>query len=412
MFSRILAAVLAGLLLIAAPAGLRAADEPEIIRLVLDRFEKQFKYRPTYDSLEETSSSIIMHNLNLVPPSTVAKGKDTVFRIRTITLSRPTLDDGGMYHIGEVLLEGGLLEGKDDKGEKTRISMPLAVAREVTCLPPAAARTEVEKFVAGNLLFSSLRVDEISIETADAPKVSLSGLRMTWKGDRRTSQGEGMFDLGRLVIPPAIMKKLDKKGSFSGLGYEGATFTFTMRAKNAWDEKNVHHMDIAIRFGMEQAGQHETAIEDLAMPLAFLQNLKELGEREKEAGKVNEQEWLDAMQKAAANITVRGARISWIDHSLTGRLLDFYGKQQGQTREALVENLAAYPQILLMQFGLPELAARATPEIRKFLKDPRSLSVSFRAKAPMSIATMMTLFSDPAGLVDALGVQVEANTLK
>jgi len=62
-----------------------------------------------------------------------------------------------------------------------------------------------------------------------------------------------------------------------------------------------------------------------------------------------------------------------------------------------------------MQFGLPQLAASASKELRKFLEDPKTLTVSFQARAPMSLSTFMTLLADPAGLVDTLGLKIEAN---
>ena len=412
MISRLSMIALAWLaLMLAPPALLAAGNEPEIVRQMLDAFEKQNGFRPTYDSIEETDGRIIVHGMTFTPPAEEGVTDVPQVTVKTTVFDNPRVDDGGLYHIGKMEMRGFSITGAKDKA--VRVTIPLAEAEDVTFLPESAAKTPHEKIMAGSSLFSVLRIGEVVIEAKDIPRISWRDLKFTWEGSRRNGEGRFRGDFGKLVIPGEVLDKAAPgENKLKTLGYDSAVFTGGMDYTSKWGERDIIHMDFAMRFGMEKAGVNEIAISDIGLPMALLESLKTAKAKSGGDRKMAEAEILDAFSRSMKDITILGARISWIDQSLTNRLIDYMAKKKGVSREAYIANLTVYPQIMLMQIGLPSLAAQASDQLRTFLNDPKSLSISFKAKAPMSIATMMTLFSDPAGLAETLGLKVEANTLK
>ncbi len=410
MIARILALGLVWLFAVSSPLMARPA-EPDIVRMMLDSFEKQQGFRPAYDSIEESGGKIIVRGLKFTPPG-LRQDKDVPdITLGTLTLLNPRVDDGGLYHVDRMEMRNLRLTDKSDKA--VRVTIPLGVAEDVSFLPKSAARDARERSMAGGSFFSSLRIDEIFIEGKEIPaRLVWRDVKLAWQGNRRNGEGTFKGDLGKLTIPSEVLNKIPGGNPLKDLGYDSVTFTAGLDYDAKWEKGDIMRMDLSMRTGMENAGMNEIAVTGLGMPLALIESLKDIKAKSKGDPDRAEKEMLDAFNKHMGDLTILGARISWIDKSLANRLIDYMAKKKGISREAYIANLTVYPQILLMQIGLPSLAAQASDQLRTFLNDPKSLSISFKAKAPMSFATMMTLFSDPAGLAETLGLKVEANTLK
>ena len=109
-------------------------------------------------------------------------------------------------------------------------------------------------------------------------------------------------------------------------------------------------------------------------------------------------------------VSIVGASIRYDDASLAGKLLDFFAAQSGADRASFVEGLKAMLPAVIAQSGVPALNDIVVPPVSEFLDDPQSLEVKVAPPSPTSLLVLMAGAANPAGLITALGLAVEANT--
>lgn len=125
-----------------------------------------------------------------------------------------------------------------------------------------------------------------------------------------------------------------------------------------------------------------------------------------------EQAQAQMMQSMALlqGVNIVGASVRYDDASLAGKLLDLYASQSGGDRASFVEGLKAMLPVMIEQTGIPALSDLVVPPVSAFLDDPKSLEVKVAPPSPTSLLVLMAAAANPAGLISALGLAVEANT--
>lgn len=108
-------------------------------------------------------------------------------------------------------------------------------------------------------------------------------------------------------------------------------------------------------------------------------------------------------------VNIVGASVRYDDASLAGRLLDFFAEQSGADRATFVEGLKASLPGMLAGSGIPALNDVVIPPVEAFLDDPQSLEVRVAPPSPTSLLVLMAAAANPAGLITALGLTVDAN---
>lgn len=109
-------------------------------------------------------------------------------------------------------------------------------------------------------------------------------------------------------------------------------------------------------------------------------------------------------------LTFNGATISFHDNSLTNRLLEYFGKQQGMKAKDFANQAKAIVPFGLAQLNNPELTAQASAAVSQYLDDPKSLVISAQPASPVPFALIMAdVMSNPLNLTKTLGVAVKAN---
>lgn len=125
-----------------------------------------------------------------------------------------------------------------------------------------------------------------------------------------------------------------------------------------------------------------------------------------------EQQQAQMMQSMAImqGVSIVGASVRYDDASLAGKLLDFFAAQSGADRAGFVEGLKAMLPAVIAESGIPALNDVVVPPVSAFLDDPQSLEIKIAPPSPTSILVVMAAAANPAGLITALGLAVEANT--
>lgn len=111
----------------------------------------------------------------------------------------------------------------------------------------------------------------------------------------------------------------------------------------------------------------------------------------------------------AQSILLKSVSIRYEDASLANRLIDFFAGAQGIERTQMVEGLKAMVPELVAGMGIPALGEVLSAPVAAFLDDPKSFDVSVEPANPTSLLVLTAAAANPAGLIDVLGLKVEAN---
>lgn len=130
------------------------------------------------------------------------------------------------------------------------------------------------------------------------------------------------------------------------------------------------------------------------------------GEQTEEQAQAQMMQGMALMQ----GVNIVSASVRYDDASLAGKLLDFFAAQSGADRASFVEGLKSMLPAMLAESGIPALNDLVVPPVSAFLDDPQSLEVKVAPPSPTSLLVLMAAAANPAGLITALGLAVEANT--
>lgn len=116
-----------------------------------------------------------------------------------------------------------------------------------------------------------------------------------------------------------------------------------------------------------------------------------------------------AGMEIAQAMSIISASIRYDDASLAGKLLDMFAAESGAERAEFVEGLKAMLPGMIAETGIPALADVVVPPVSAFLDDPQSLEISVKPANPTSVLVLAAAASNPASLIQALGLAVAAN---
>lgn len=129
-------------------------------------------------------------------------------------------------------------------------------------------------------------------------------------------------------------------------------------------------------------------------------------------GEMSEEQAQAQMMQGMAlmqGVSIIGASVRYDDASLAGKLLDHFAAQSGADRATFVEGLKSMLPMMLAESGIPALNDLIVPPVSAFLDDPQSLEIKVAPPSPTSLLVLMAAAANPAGLITALGLAVEAN---
>ncbi|CZT34805.1 hypothetical protein [Rhizobium sp. 9140] len=104
------------------------------------------------------------------------------------------------------------------------------------------------------------------------------------------------------------------------------------------------------------------------------------------------------------------ASIRFEDASITKRLLDYFGAEQGVTGEQMAQSIKGLAPIMIAQLNLPDLQNQLTAAITAYLDAPKNLTITAEPAKPVPFPMIMGAgMGAPNTLPSVLGVKVTAN---
>ena len=109
-------------------------------------------------------------------------------------------------------------------------------------------------------------------------------------------------------------------------------------------------------------------------------------------------------------LTFNNASISFDDASITKKLLEYAGSEQGVTGEQMAQSLKGLVPIMIAQLNMPDLQNQIAAAVNTYLDDPKSLKISAEPKEPVPFPMIMgAAMGAPQTIPQVLGVTVTAN---
>ncbi|HDZ73047.1 MAG TPA: hypothetical protein ENH55_09765 [Aurantimonas coralicida] len=142
---------------------------------------------------------------------------------------------------------------------------------------------------------------------------------------------------------------------------------------------------------------------------AFIESLQQL-QQQMAANPDNQQASGMAVMGLISQLYLNAADITFVDDSLTGKLLDYYAEKNGQTREQLIEGLIGMLPMFLSYLQNPDFQKDVTDAVTAYLNDPKSLSITVAPANPVPATQLIgAAMGAPQTLPSVLSLTVSAN---
>lgn len=198
------------------------------------------------------------------------------------------------------------------------------------------------------------------------------------------------------AIEALNLKTIDGEVSMKG-SWELATGTIKVE-EYAFDFANVGMLNLAFSV----SGYTMDLVKQLQETARTMQSQPQNEQAQQAAGLA----MLGLMQQMSFN----NAEIRFEDDGITGRGLEFAGKQQGTSGADMAQMVKAMVPIMLGQANLGAFANEVSAAVNSYIDDPKSLTISATPEKPVPFPMIMgAAMGAPDTLPKVLGAKVTAN---
>jgi hypothetical protein len=339
------------------------------------------------------ASSMVLEGVTVKP---VAE-KDSL-PVGNITLEGVSEADGG-YVVETVTTEA--FTRKEDKAE---ISVSPIVIHDMTI--PAEGATGATGSL---LLYKSAELANFTVKVADKTAFSAEGIsvEITPPADGNAMEFSGATE--KFNADLTLVDDPKSKEVIDALGYQNITGSFELAG--SWQPSDgkmeLSQYDITV----DNAGTLGMTFDVGGYTMDFIKSMQDMQKKmaAQPEGADNSAQGM-AMLGLMQQLTFNSASIRFDDDSLTNKVLDYVGKQQGMSGKDIANQAKAIVPFGMAQLNNPELTAQVSAAVSKFLDDPQSLEISAIPPAAVPFALIMAgAMANPLDLPKTLGVTVKAN---
>ncbi|MAY63774.1 MAG: hypothetical protein CML29_16350 [Rhizobiales bacterium] len=347
-----------------------------------------------YDSADVSGSTVTLTNAKLMNPGAPAlEAGDLVFDGVEET------SDGG--YTADTLVIEDIDYTKDD----TRLTVSdMEMTGLVIPAEPGTGSLDdlflYDGFTTGPVSVSSKGDEVFSMAGFDGKLSRLSGDA----GIEFTGTANGMKVHYEGIDDPKAKKTLND------LGYEELTGSAKMALSWELESGRVDMREFSMT--MDDAGRFNIALDLSGYTMEFVKAMQQAQETtaknpDPEAAKQAQGLMMLGMLQ---QLTLNSAEITFEDASLTGRVLDYFGRQQGISGDQMGDAVKGMLPLMLGQLGIPALQQQISAAANTFVDNPESLRVSAEPAEPVPFSQIVGVgMSDPRQLADLLEVKVTAN---
>jgi hypothetical protein len=381
--------VLALLAAVGLTTAARAAEEPPVVRALLDSTAITAADRPTYASLDVAADGTI--TLSDFITTFEADGDPDMamsYEVGTLVLSGVSEIAAGLFEVARA--EWSRIEVT--VGGESAAAIPLITAGSLYVQQPGKEPSAVDRLRASNVLAREFAMPEALVLVGGQPLV-LEDLSGTWEGDPMTGSGTSNFSARRIHVPAAVFDEGDNPLAMAG--YDDLELSASGTTTTAYSDDAVG-FDLAMRINGRDVGSLIIELGADGIPLALF-------------SAVDSETDPDALMPFADNVSLKRARIRFEDDSLTGRILSLMAESEGTDVASFVAEGTEGIDMMLAEFLQPDLARQVSDALITYFNDPRSLTFALSPAQPVNFAQVMGGLENPVGLIDLLRPSITAN---
>ncbi|KAB0680700.1 hypothetical protein [Aureimonas leprariae] len=216
------------------------------------------------------------------------------------------------------------------------------------------------------------------------------------------------FTLGDLKLDFTATKDDEAAKTMTAVGYPQLAGNGTMHMN--WDPKSGDLTLDPFTLDFQNAGKFDVAYMIKGYTPAFAKQLSQIQNQMASQPDQASQSGM-AIIGLLSQLSIGSLQVGFTDASLTNKLLDYFAKENGTTREQLADSLSQMAPQSLAALNNPEFQAQVAGAISAFLKDPKSIKVEVKPTQPIPATQIIgAAMGAPQTLPNVLQLKVTANT--
>ncbi|WLS08986.1 hypothetical protein Q9314_04220 [Shinella sumterensis] len=329
-----------------------------------------------------------------------ATGTDTPIKLGTVTMEGVEEDGDGGYTIETI----GFEDVNVTEAESTVSAKDLALNGVV--VPGKIVPGTLESL----LMYESASAGPISVTSKGKEVFSMSGMETNIT---RMDNDAGLeFDAKFSDLKADLTSVEDPKAkdTLNKLGIQSLEGEVSMAGN--WELASGKLAVDEYAFDFKDIGRLNLQLAFSGYTLDFIKNMQEaLKAAEANPNKEEANAAMGmAMMGLVQQLTFNNATISFEDASITKKLLDYAGSEQGVTGDQMAQSLKGLVPIMIAQLNMPDLQNQISAAVNTYLDDPKSIKISAEPKEPVPFPMIMgAAMGAPQTIPQVLGVTVTAN---
>ena len=259
------------------------------------------------------------------------------------------------------------------------------------------------------MMYKSAELANMTVKVADKTAFSMDGLAVEITPPADGKAMEFSLTTEKFNGDLTLVDDAQSKAVIDALGYQNISGNIEMAG--TWQPADGKMELSKYDMSVDNAGTLGMTFDIGGYTLDFVKSMQEMQKKmaAQPEGADNSAQGM-AMLGLLQQLSFNGASIRFDDDSLTGKLLDYFGKQQGMSGKDIANQAKAIVPFGMAQLNNPELTAEVSAAVNKYLDDPQSLEISAEPPASVPFALIMAGgMSNPYDLPKTLGVHVKAN---
>ncbi|MFK4819027.1 hypothetical protein ACI0FS_02410 [Ochrobactrum quorumnocens] len=283
-----------------------------------------------------------------------------------------------------------------DKNDKATIK---GISMENVILPSEKAEGPLAKMV----FYDKMKIDEFSVGTPGKDGAQIKGVEVTLNSANKAEKIDYTLTIADI---DAVFEK-DGKNPLAPLDMNA--LKGSVNSKGTWQPKSGNATLDQFEIDAKDLGKINLTGAIDGYDLSFVEALQKTQENMAKADAEKDAAGL-ALLGLAEQLSLKNLSIRFDNETLTQKLLDYYGKQQGADGKQLGEQLKMMVPLMATQLKNPEFAQQLKAAAEKYFDDPKSLTISASPDQSVSFASIFATASlDPTKIIQLLKVGVEAN---
>ena len=185
-----------------------------------------------------------------------------------------------------------------------------------------------------------------------------------------------------------------------------------MTMKGSWELASGNVALEEYAFDFANVGRLALAVDFSGYTLAFMKSMQEaVKAQDANPNKEQADQAMGlAMMGLVQQLTFNSASIRFDDATITKRVLDYIGSQQGVTGDQLAQSLKGMVPLMMAQLNVPELQNQVSTAVNTYLDGPKSLTIAAEPEKPVPFPMIIgAAMGAPNTVPSVLGVKVTAN---